>query len=710
MTLYSDGNFYGTTSQSSGSGGGTIFKLSPSGTLTTLHDFGGSDGGVPNALTLGKDGNFYGTTVYGGVYGWGTVFKMRPGGAFTSLYSFTAGSDGGVPNALTLGNDGNFYGTTFYGGAGTVPYTLGPGTIFRITPSGVFTTLYSFTDGADGAGPYTLVQAKDGNFYGTTNGSGIGASPRGTVFKITPSGTFTTLYSFTDGNDGAFPRAGLTLGKDSNLYGTTAAGGANQMGAIFRITSSGAFTTLYSFTGGSDGASPQAVLTLGKDGNFCGTNSSGGTAGDGVIFQVTASGMLTPLYNFTTSGDNTYQADMRQAGLTLGDDGNFYGLTQASAYWHLGPISGGTLFRMTPAGAVTTLYAFTWAGFGWSPHASLTLGEGGNFFGTASGGGVNNDGTIFTITPEGRPKVLHDLDDSEGSNPNALTLGKDRNFYGTTYGGGAYGNGTIFRITPSGVFTTLYSFTGGNDGANPNPLTLSKDGNLYGTAQNDGANGDGTVFKITPSGIFTLLYTFTAYDPTTYLNTDGANPMGALVLGKDGNFYGATNNYGGAYGNGTIFRITPSGILTTVYSFTGGNDGYGPAYLALGDDGNFYGTTPYGSTYGFGNVFQVTPGGTQTTLYSFTGGNDGGTPLGALTLGKDRNFYGTTSDYGGANYSTMFQITPAGVLTTLSSDLHDPFGALAQGKDGNFYGTNSGGAGGIFQITPGGVLTSLWWF
>ena len=208
------------------------------------------------------------------------VANFVPAPALTSLYSFTGGADGGLPGAgLVQGSDSNFYGTTSGGG------TSGNGTVFRISPSGSLTNLWEFTGGSDGASPYAgLVQGSDGNFYGTTYGGG--ANGNGTVFRITPSGTLTTLWSFTGGSDGAYPYAGLVQGSDGNFYGTTSAGGTNNAGTVFQINSAGGLTTLYSFSGGADGESPWAGLIQGSDGSFYSTTYEGGSYGYGTVFKL----------------------------------------------------------------------------------------------------------------------------------------------------------------------------------------------------------------------------------------------------------------------------------------------------------------------------------------------------------------------------------------------------------------------------------------
>jgi uncharacterized repeat protein (TIGR03803 family) len=231
-------------------------------------------------LIQASDGNFYGTTVTGGTSS-GAVFKITPAGVETVLHSFVGGTtDGAMPQAaLIQGIDGDFYGTTANGGTGS------NGTVFKITSTGVESILHSFVPGIDGSDPVAaLVQGTDGNFYGTTAGGGTGGS--GTVFKITPTGVETVLYSFAGGTaDGSVPSAALTQGSDGNFYGTTAAGGTFGFGTLFKITPTGVETVLYSFAGGTDGRSPRAPLTQGLDGIFYGTTNNGATSDLGTAFK-----------------------------------------------------------------------------------------------------------------------------------------------------------------------------------------------------------------------------------------------------------------------------------------------------------------------------------------------------------------------------------------------------------------------------------------
>ncbi|MGO8795696.1 MAG: choice-of-anchor tandem repeat GloVer-containing protein [Candidatus Sulfotelmatobacter sp.] len=332
-----DGNLYGTTFNGGASaactgGCGTIFKITPSGTLTTLHSFDGTDGKNPWAGVIqASNGNFYGTTLYGGANTYGTVFEITSSGTLTTLHSFDW-TDGAYPwGAVIQASNGSFYGTTSAGGAGEY------GTIFKITSSGTLTTLYSF-DSTAGEDPCAgLIQATDGNFYGTTLDGG--PNNEGVFFKITSGGKLTTLYNFCSQSncaDGGMLRAGVIQGADGNFYGTTEYGGTDNAGTVFKITSSGKLTTLASFDV-TDGEYPYATLAQATDGNFYGTTTLGGSDDNGTIFKVTSSGTLTTLHSFTsTDGQYPYAA------LFQDTNGTFYGTTQYG-----GGVGDGTVFSLS---------------------------------------------------------------------------------------------------------------------------------------------------------------------------------------------------------------------------------------------------------------------------------------------------------------------------------------------------------------------------
>jgi len=365
---------------------GLMFRsaMTSAATVTTLYGFtGGSDGGQPLAgLAEGVDSNFFGTTSAGGLFSAGTVFTITPQGTVTTLHTFAGGADGANPKAgLVLGNNSNFFGTTFGGGLSSA------GTVFQMTPSGTLTILYTFTGGADGGQPEAgLVQGFDGNFYGTTFGGGSGGL--GTVFKVNLAGTLTTLWRFSGGVDGANPKAGLVQGIDSNFYGTTFTGGGNGSGTVYKISSAGTFTALWGFTGGIDGGQPSAGLVQASDGRFYGTCSGGGGSGLGAVFKIGPAGALIPLWNFSGNQDGANP----QAGLIQAGDGNFYGTTTAG-----GSGGVGTIFKMVAGGTLTPLYSFAGGLDGASPQSGLVEGSVSNFYGTTSANGAGNAGTVFTL-------------------------------------------------------------------------------------------------------------------------------------------------------------------------------------------------------------------------------------------------------------------------------------------------------------------------
>jgi uncharacterized repeat protein (TIGR03803 family) len=315
-----DGNLYSTATSCGANDAGAAFKITPAGTFTVLYDFG-SDGTPFSGLTLGTDGNFYGTTVSGGTSGDGTIFKITPSGSKTILYNFTGFSDGYTPYAPPVqGTDGNFYGTTSRSGSVGIW-----GTVWKLTPSGTFTTLYRF-DMTHGRAPLApLVQGTDGNFYGTTSGGGTGGGGCGgegcgVVFKITTAGKLTVLYNF-DVAHGQSPDGPLVQGSDGNFYGTTIYGGNNGNGVIFRITPSGTVTVLHNMNAATDGASNYAGLVQASDGSFYGATVNGGTDNAGTFFKITRTGSYSVLHTFDgATGANAWVTPFQHTnGIVYGD-------------------------------------------------------------------------------------------------------------------------------------------------------------------------------------------------------------------------------------------------------------------------------------------------------------------------------------------------------------------------------------------------------
>ncbi len=641
------GNLYGTTNGGGTAGFGVVFKVDPSGNETVLYTFtGGSDGGnsgssegYPGSVILDWRGNLYGTTASGGA-GYGVVFKLDPSGKETVLYTFTGGPDGAYPSAnVALDLFGNFYGTTYNGGTGF-------GVVFKVDPSGKETVLYTFTGESDGAYPNGVMRDLQGNLYGTTsNGGGSGA---GVVFKLDTSGNETVLYSFTGGNDGGYSSAGVVRDWKGNLYGS-AYGGAAGLGVVFKVNSAGQETVLHTFMRGPDGDQPDfAGVILDSVGNLYGTTAFGGTGGGGVVYKLDASGNDTVLYAFPGVAGGQYPYNN---GVILGSDGHLYGTT-----FYGGNEGHGVVYELDGTDDETVLYTFdllTASGFG-QPAGGVIRDSAGNLYGATFIGQADvgyGFGVVYKVDPSGHATVLHNFTNgADGGYPNSVILDSKGNLYGTAGGGGATGNGVVFKLDPFGNETVLYNFMGTADGAGPNgALIRDSAGNLYGTT-NGGGSGAGVVFKLDTSGNETVLYSFTG-------GADGGYPLSGVIRDLAGNLYGTTQ-VGGTSGSGVVFKIDTFDNETVLYSFTGGADGSVPAWVVLARDsaGNLYGTTAFGGASGNGVVFKIDTSGNETVLHSFAGGTDGNTPYAGVVLGPNGNLYGTTPFGGQTNGGIVYEI------------------------------------------------------
>ncbi len=644
----------------------------------------------PSKLIQASDGNFYGTTQLGGTHLKGSVFRMNSAGVVTTLYHFTGHADGAFPyGGVVEGLDGNFYGSTTSDLPGT------SGTIFKITPGGLFTTIYHFSGNtqADGYDPSALIRGKDGDFYGTTP---TGGPSSGIVFRVTSTGTLTKIADLPSGSS-TLPENPLVQGTDGNFYGVSAAGGSNSGGFAFKVTQTGVVSVLHNFSFHSGRIS---ALVQATDGNLYGVRERDGSQGQGLIYRLTPAGGFAALYNFAGPTDGARP----RGALVQASDGKLYGTTTT-----LGPSGGGTIFRTTTAGAFANVKSFSSDLIQpRAPEVTLINAENAKIYGTTVLGGNSNRGTIFSIAATGTFGVVGSLPgDVLGANPTSLTQGGSA-LFGTTSAGGLHNNGTIFQRFSSGVVTTLHSFSGLADGAVPSKLVYARDGNFYGTtSKGSGASAAGTVFRITPSGAFTTLATF----PSNL--TKGAKPS-YLVQATDGNFYGTTQS-GGAMGQGTVFKFTSTGLLTTFHNFTGGAEGGSPeAALIQARDGNLYGLTRVGGTHSRGTIFKISLTGLLSTFYNFT--TDLG-PQFPLVQSYDANFYGVSAAGGINNGGIVFKLTPTGVFTTLWDFAPDelgefPIGPIIQAADGHNYGITSfggmpfpfpGGNGAVFRFSSFGV-------
>jgi uncharacterized repeat protein (TIGR03803 family) len=482
-----------------------------------------------------------------------------PAQTFTALKKFD-GPNGWNPGSLVQGLSGNLYGTTHWGGPFyDEGHSVGWGTVFAAEPTGGFRTVYTFCSieaCADGVNPSNLILAANGNFYGTTFGGGVSSTlASGTVFELTPSGTLTTLYSFCQDwsspkcLDGSYPGAGLVQGVNGSFYGTTTSGGTGSGGGgiLFAITPTGAISTLYSFcslANCADGSIPSAPLVLASNGDFYGTTEEGGANtstfcvnGCGTIFKITPAGAMTTVYNFCSKERCADGFNPSGAAMVEGPDGALYGTVESSG----GSGEVGLIFRLTLSGKFSVLYTF----------CTLTNCADGAY-------------------PQG-----------------GLTLGSDGNFYGTTGGGGANGGGSVFEITPSGSLTTLYSFCAVNcpeGGDVTAPLVQSTSGTFFGTASaggdlaacdNAGQKGCGTVFSL-GTGLGPFVESNPAFGAVgKEVNILGNNLTGTISVtfnGTAATFTVISDTYlkaqvpAGAT-TGTIQVTTPSGTLDSNAAF-----------------------------------------------------------------------------------------------------------------------------------------------
>lgn len=362
-------------------------------TYTTLYTYpigAGAYSGIlaPQMMSQGRDGNLYSTINNDGTHNVGTVYKITTAGAPTTIYNFcslTSCTDGGYPwGGVTLGFDGNFYGTTQGGGSHAA------GTVFKVTPTGTLTTLWNFANGTDDSAPiYTTVQGQDGSMYGVSEEQYVGQN--GAFFKVSAVGVFKLLrdFNYTNGSSPNLP----TQGTDGNFYGTTQAGGdpTCKCGVVYKATAAGAIKVLHTFKGyPTDGNRPIGTLVQGPDGNFYGTTYKGGTTnGNGTVFKITPSGAYTLLYSFNY-GNSNFDAQLPEAGLTLGTDGNLYGVGSAG-----GSKNAGAIFKVTPAGNESVLYSFcsVTCADGFGPTTPLALHTNGKFYGNTNGNSLG--GSVF---------------------------------------------------------------------------------------------------------------------------------------------------------------------------------------------------------------------------------------------------------------------------------------------------------------------------
>jgi uncharacterized repeat protein (TIGR03803 family) len=534
--------------------------------------------------------------------------------------------------------------------------------------------------------------------YGsTTKGSANGS---GSIFATTQDGVIYLQWNSFYPQTLVFGQFGALSNGDllAPVYDSKPQAGASPApGSIVRIHPDG--TTVFStpLNPAIDGSQAKVPLCETPDLNAYGTAPEGGASNLGTIFRVTPAGAINVVHTF--SGPDGSEPE---SSLVLASDGDLYGTTKTG-----GANDYGTVFRLTTGGQFTTILSFTGAD-GSYPAGGLTVGPDGNLYGTTDTGGTADRGTFYRITLQGQLTTLASFSDATGAYPRTgVTLARDNYFYGTTSSGGDYSHGTAYRVSAAGSITNLGSFGFNPEGFSPaHGVIQGSDGYLYGVTSLGGANNRGAVFRVAPGGKLTTL---ASLDETT----TGANPT-RIVQAADGNLYGATM-YGGTGEQGAVFRVRTDGQLDVIASLTP-QSGQNASDFVLGKDGNLYGLAAV-SDQSCSTIFRATPSGalSRFSALGFSailgyGGFD-------FTQDSDGTFFGSAGNADQHSTGIAFRVSANGSQTSIMATFDDfehgwyPHDGLTKGVDGNYYGgTERGGlndSGIIFRITPDGARTTI---
>jgi uncharacterized repeat protein (TIGR03803 family) len=712
------GEAYGTASAGGAFGFGSVFKVTTTGQVQTVVSFTGTGGAAPGSgpiggLALGSDGALYGTTAAGGANGFGVVFRIGGFGVYTKLRDFTGTTGttkGSVPGPLMAHSDGFLYGTTAAGGAG------GFGTVFKITTTGTLTTLAEFLGGPTGvrrgAQPVGVLAASNATtLYGVTRNGG--ANGVGTIYRITTAGVFTDFQDFNTTN-GANPAGGLLYHSDGRLYGTAEYGGTNGFGTLFSLTTTNVFSLKRSF---ADPTASQPVGELVASGNtLFGCCAGGGASGLGGLFKWTTLGVHTQLASFSGESGAT-PGSVPRGGLVLGGDGFFHGVTSSG-----GPANLGTVFKLSTAG-VHSVTANLSPDLGWMPSgAPVSDGSGGWLFPMAEGGS-GGGGTLLNWSPNDGVSVAAALGGTLGDAPDGALIENAGSFYGITTSGAASSRGGVFRYTPGLGTNLVNAFTAANGALSEGSLVTGADEALYGVSREGGANSRGTVFKVTTAGVRTRLFSFTGIAGVA----PGGSPRGALAFAPNLSCYGLTET-GGASNTGVIYRVSPLGLYVPIAQFGATGPRSPQGGLVLAADGFLYGTTRLGGAADAGTIIRIDPANQTWASVAEFGSTNAGAPAGELHACEDGSLCGIATTGGPANAGAVFRYNPGSgieILATFTGTSGSTpgsatadngaglvfTGGLVTAADGSLYGTAAGGGpdggGVLFRIVDTSPL-GLW--
>ena len=652
-----DGNLYGTMHDGGPNAGGVVWKLTlPGHQYSIVHGFNlnnNSGSGPMDGLVEDSGGNLYGTLELAGANGFGAIFKVNIAtGTYTDLYDFTSSDSYGLSYCPMVLSGSTLYGASYEAGADF------RGSIFRISTSGSgYLRLYDFNDATGNVGyhPAALLLGKDGNLYGALISGGEYGD--GSIFMMSPSPISDfpqVIHSFTGGADGSFP-ASLLQDSSGNLYGMASQGGIDVNGqvgngVVFKMNTSGSsFVPLGTqLNSGVDGYESFGYIAFGPGHTIVSEDifQTGAPAYFGTIFQTNTSGTVpTLLHSFYTDG--VFDGIEPQYGsIVHASDGYYYGTTVAAKYaWS------GTLYKFNAAGDYSTAHYFdnnlNSDMDGASPSGQPIIGFNGDLIGLTYAGSTNNQGMAYDFnTTDQTERVLSVLGGSSGANSYSNVIrGDDGNYYATTSMGGQHNAGAIIEIKPSGVEQAVYSFVGPSDGSAPFGSIFESHGTIYGTCQAGGASGNGTAWSWNNTAGLLPIKTFD-------MSTDGSQP-GGVIQGLDGTIYGAL--YYSSAGAGMIYSMSKTGSnFTVVHNFISATDGGNPPGAPFqGSTGKLYGVCYQAGASSYGTVWQMAPTGANfKVLHAFAnGGVDGANPYGTPMEGPDGNLYGTTSQGGVAPVS-----------------------------------------------------------
>ena len=708
----SHGVLYGVTAYGGASLGGTIYKMTTTGAVTTIFNFSRATNGpfYPfGQLAVDSSGNIYGTTRYGGAGSDGVVYELTPSGSpavysLTILHNFTGYnssnpslSDGATPNGGVSLYFNMLCGTTTYGGINN------EGTVWtynhvNATP---YVLLYNFGNNSqDGIDPQTApIFASDGRMYGVTYAGGVNGV--GTIYSANYDGTSYDNYSFT-GNGisatGSEP-VGRLVETGGALYGMCYLGANDNAGNVFKFTHSGgaySVSSYYSFDG-EYGGEPFNRLAVDSGENLYGFTTAGGIYGYGTAFKLPTTGSSAgiPALLHSFNGVDAQFDGLGQPGPYLASDGNLYGVSDeggiTATLSSSTPGGYGAAFKLTPKGGFTSLASFHVQGFYHTQYGSVVQAPDGNFYGDTSNGGAYGDGALYRSDAAGNIVIVHNFyNNTDGYYPGSTpTVGQDGALYGQTSTGGLLGYGTIWRCTTSGIFSIVRNLNY-QDGNTGDPMFQAVNKTFYGTMQNGGFLGQGTAFSCTTSGIFTILHNFGGS------SQEGSNPQGIYYEDSSGYLYGICYQ-GGTTSYGSLWKMKEDGSgFTILHGFGDGTDGSNPHSMIAAPGGILYGCCNTGGSNGYGTVWSYdTVSNSFSVLNSFSNSN-GNEPT-CLLLGPDGNLYGTTLFDGVNSFGELFEISTATPYSIT------PLYSLNGGSDGAYPGSLNLtlGSDGYFYTTPG---------